>query len=170
VVLKSEWIVLSDAICFRVSGKDSRRYLHNRLSQDIRALMPGQSARAVALSAQGRVEGVFSVWCEGEGRFLLVCDGGDPRVVGSALKRFIVADRVVCDDISSQVSLVHVVSEEPLLASGIEQVGLRIICRFTRGRIDQYGVDLLIGSGDRAALLGKLGECFGPGLAPERYD
>ncbi len=166
----SAWIVLSNAICFRVSGRDARRYLHNRLSQDIRALKSGQSARAAALSAQGRVEGLFSVWCEGDDSFLLVCDGGDPRMVEAALKRFIVADRVVCDDVSDQACLVHFAAEECLAVECLKLATLPKLCSFSLARIAGYGVDLLVASGDREYVSSKLVSRLGAGLSRERYD
>jgi folate-binding protein YgfZ len=170
VVLNTPWIVLDNAICFRVSGKDARRYLHNRLSQDIRALVSGHSARAAALSAQGRVEGVFAVICESDDRFLLVCDGGDRALVEAALKRFIVADRVVCDDLSSQVCLAHVAAEDSVVAQTLEQTGLQSLCRFSRRRVGAEGVDIVIASGDKDQVSSKLMERLGDVLSRERYD
>jgi folate-binding protein YgfZ len=170
VVLNTPWIVLDNAICFRVSGKDARRYLHNRLSQDIRALVPGHSARAAALSAQGRVEGVFTVFCESGDRFLLVCDGGDRSVVEAALKRFIVADRVVCEDLSSQVCLAHVAAEDSVVTQTLQQAGLQSAYRFSRRRVATEGVDLVIASDDKNLVSSQLTEFLGEGVSRERYD
>ncbi len=170
MVLTTPWIVLYNALCVRVSGKDARRYLHNRLSQDIRVLIPGQSARAAALSAQGRVEGLFSVVCESDDRFLLVCDGGDPRVVQAALTRFVVADRVVCDDLSKQVCLVHVAADDGVVAQVLARTGLRSVCRIVNARISDQGCDLVIDSADKEYVSGKLAASLGEGLSRERYD
>jgi folate-binding protein YgfZ len=164
------WIVLSDAIAIRVSGKDARRYLHNRLSQDIRALKPNHSARAAALSAQGRVEGVFTVFCESEDSFLLVCDGGDPVLVLPAIKRFVVADRVVCKDISAEVSLVHIAAQDEVIECFLNQSNLPIVFRTVRGRMDVVGSDVLIDAGDRQALAEKIEVHVGASVSVEDYD
>ena len=74
--MSRKWIHLEDAVVLRVSGKDARRYLNNRLSNDLRSAKPGDVVRAAALTPQGRVEGLFSVFIENEEVFLLVCVGG----------------------------------------------------------------------------------------------
>lgn len=42
---------------FRVTGLDATRYLHGRLTQDIKALQHGQSVKSLLLSPQGRILG-----------------------------------------------------------------------------------------------------------------
>lgn len=96
---------LKEAIILVVSGKDSKRYLNNRLTNDIKSLKPGSGCLAAALSAQGRCEGFFTILCINESEFMLCCDGGERERVIAALKRFIVADRVEVNDLSDAMEL-----------------------------------------------------------------
>jgi folate-binding protein YgfZ len=113
---------------------------------------------------------LFTVFCESDDRFLLVCDGGDRSVVEAALKRFIVADRVVCDDLSSQVCLAHVAAEDVVVMQTLEQAGLQSACSFLRRRISAEGVDIVIASGDKDLVSCKLTEILGEGVSRGRYD
>lgn len=167
--MSTPWVVLGSAICFRVSGKDSLRYLHNRLSQDIRALAPGQSALAAALSAQGRVEGLFTVFCEAQDRFLLVSDGGNSQELESALKRFVVADRVACEDITRELCVVHLAANEAKARQVFEGVALNAIGIAERARVADVGVDLLFEEGDRESVVRVLRDVCGDELPIEQY-
>jgi len=167
--MSTPWIVLGSAVCFRVSGKDSRRYLHNRLSQDIRALVPGQSALAAALSAQGRVEGLFTVFCEAQDRFILVSDGGSAQEQESALKRFVVADRVTCEDLTEDLCMVHLATSEAKARQVFESAALNTIGIAARARVADVGVDLLVGEGDREPVMRVLKDVCGDELSIEQY-
>jgi len=167
--MSSQWILLSGALSFRVSGKDARRYLHNRLSQDIRSLLPGQSVLAAALSAQGRVEGLFSVCCEGEDSFLIVCDGGSAEELLAVLRRFVVADRVRFDDISSGFRLVHLALSVESATEWVRSVGLVANCFIERARVAAEGADVLFAVGDHDGLMRALQLAFGEQLSSQTY-
>jgi len=167
--MSSQWILLSGALCFRVSGKDARRYLHNRLSQDIRSMLPGQSVLAAALSAQGRVEGLFSVCCEGEDSFLIVCDGGSAEELLAVLRRFVVADRVRFDDISSGFRLVHLALSVESATEWVRSVGLVANCFIERARVAAEGADVLFAVGDHDGLMRALQLAFGEQLSSQTY-
>ncbi|MFN4897048.1 MAG: YgfZ/GcvT domain-containing protein [Pseudomonadota bacterium] len=143
MTIASMWFIIDTAVCFRVSGKDSRRYLHNRLSQDIRSLQPGQSALAAALTAQGRVEGLFIVACESDDSFLVASDGGDALALSQALMRFKVADRVVCSDVSNEIALVHLAIDGVQARTLAHSAGLGVGACLQRARIALAGVDLI---------------------------
>jgi folate-binding protein YgfZ len=169
------WYLLDRALIFRVTGRDARRYLHSRLSQDIRKLTRGESALAAALTAQGRVEGVFSVFCEDDQDFFLVCDGGESDLVIGALKRFVVSDRVVFEDLQSTVSVVHIgVAEASYLQDTLGQVALKAlgdrVLKIERRRIANAGVDLIIIGGDRGLISERLCGVFGEPLTRSQYD
>ena len=85
---------LTHALLFRVSGKDSTRYLHNRLTNDIRSLPIGGSCEVAGLSPQGKLEFLGGVLRTGEQEYFLLLDGGEPQVVEAAFRRYLVADRV----------------------------------------------------------------------------
>lgn len=138
------WILFSDAIVLKASGKDARRYLNNRLSNNLQSLNPGGATRAAALTAQGRVEGLFTIFAQPADVFYLVCDGGSRDEVAAALKRFIVADRVVVEEISAQCVFVHIaaVSEEAQQLLSPCKAELQMIS--ARPRVAQQGVDCLV--------------------------
>ena len=129
------WKCIDTAIVLQVEGRDARRYLHNRLSNSIRDLTVGSAIEAAALSAKGRVEAFFAVYCQDEDRFLLIADGGDVEQIRASLMRFVVADRVVCSDLTSSSFLAHVSS--PSLTT------LSPTVSFPRVRIAGGGVDAL---------------------------
>lgn len=168
--MSASWFVIANASSFRVSGRDSRRYLHNRLSQDIRGLAPVQSAIAAALSAQGRVEGLFTVFCEGEEQFLVVADGGDGKVLEAVLKRFVVADRVSFEDISQEVSLVHLAAPQDNGQTGSLISCCKPLYVVPRARIGSSGVDLLIPTQCAQATVTSCTEQFGAPIDSESFD
>lgn len=154
------WFLFNDAIVLRVSGKDARRYLNNRLSNDLRTLQPGESTSAAALTAQGRVEGLFTIFAQPEDTFFLVCDGGQREEVTAALKRFIVADRVLVEDVSAQSSFVHLAvsadDAKHILAGG----GQKLCLIAPKKRIAELGSDcLFVGDASREAPLQLEAQC-----------
>lgn len=165
------WRLIDTAVAFRVTGRDSRRYLHNRLSQEIRSLQPGRETIAALLTAQGRVECVFLVVCEREDTFLLISDGGEASSIQGALKRFIVADRVSIEEISaSEVNLVHIALDKEQTKTALSselKIELRIV---SRPRIGQKGSDLIVIGVTREELVTFLTSRFGGQLTKSHYD
>lgn len=104
---------IQSTLIFGVSGKDARRYLNARLSNNIKNLTPGSWLNAAALTAQGRIQGIYRVLCLEADSFLLACDGGEKDVVLAALKKFIVADRVEVQDLGAEYGLWHACATEP---------------------------------------------------------
>jgi folate-binding protein YgfZ len=163
------WIHLESAACFMVSGKDARRYLHNRLSNDIRGLAVGQALEAAALSAQGRVEGFFSLRCLAEDRFVLVCDGGDSESLQAALGKFIVADRVNLENITNSVAVLHIGLDQTRLEElGIyspEQCVSVVPCR----RIAQAGTHVLVKREELPAVAKRFQALCGESITADEY-
>lgn len=168
--MMTEWHIFSQPIVLKVSGKDARRYLHNRLSNDIRALELGQSVRAAALTAQGRVEGLFTVFCAGSDLFFLACDGGDAAGVRAALSRFIVADRVSVEDVSESSVFVHAVGTTDSIRSAVAvSEPARLLCA-DNSRLAEHGTDLLIVGIERGAAAKLLREKLPEPMLPARYE
>ena len=125
--IAAEALLIDTASIIEVSGRHAVRYLNNRLTNDIKRFMdraPAQAVaetsdlpnlRAAALSAQGRVEGLFTlllgvqrpVGSATPGGILLVCDSGaGSEEFVESLGRYKVADDVhftVC----AELTLVH---------------------------------------------------------------
>lgn len=138
------WHIFPKPIILKVSGKDARRYLHNRLSNDIRSLEPGCAMRAAALTAQGRVEGLFTVFCAASDLFYLACDGGDAAEVRAALSRFIVADRVSVEDLSESSTFAHVAAVPEAIkgAVAVQEPSMLLCAEYAR--IAELGTDVLL--------------------------
>lgn len=106
---------------FDVTGPDATRYLHVRLTQDIRSLEPGSGASAFLLNPQGRVQGEVSVICREIGRtprytLLGATVGEDERdALKVALLQFKVADQVEVEDRTGDGGALLLVSPLPEL-------------------------------------------------------
>lgn len=168
-MITPSWRAAPSGIVLKASGRDARRYLNSRLSNDLRSLQPGQSAQAAALTAQGRVEGLFTVFALPGDTFLLACEGGDRAEVLAAVRRFIVADRVTIEDISDLAAFVHVADSPervmPLVA-GIGEGGPLVAAN---PRISAAGSDCIILGADRAAVEPQLRERLGAPLGDGQY-
>lgn len=157
-----DWHILPSAIVLKVSGKDARRYLNSRLSNDLRAAQPGDAVRAAALTAQGRVEGLFTVFVQPSDTFYLACDAGPREEVVAAFKRFIVADRVTVEDLSAQACLVHIAAEKSHIAALLQSARGELLGAAPCARVGETGSDcLLLGASHQQvadALRAQLGE------------
>ena len=94
------WFGPFDPPVFRVTGRDAVRYLHGRLTQEIKGLIPGRAADGMALTPQGRVQAHLTI-IRSEQSFLLVSDplGGEDRRTETvkAILQFKVADDVTLE-------------------------------------------------------------------------
>jgi folate-binding protein YgfZ len=150
------WYLQPSPVVFKVTGKDARRYLNNRLSQDLRAVSAGAALVAGALSPQGRVEGLYTVYVQGDDLFYLVSDGGERQPLFAALGRYIVADRVSIVDCCSDAIVGHV------SGSVLPDFQDDVTClTHHQRRIGEEGEDFVTLSGNlsdiRATLMARLG-------------
>lgn len=168
--MSSRWYHLCQAIVCKASGKDARRYLNNRLSNDLRSLTYPDSVIAAALTAQGRAQGVYTVFATPDEAFLLVCDGGARQSLFASLGKFIVADRVSLEDVSSAWTLVHaVVSEEEARGVAHDCGGERVYMRASR-RLGEPGFDLLLPTDSVAESLEKVAAKLGAAMTASEYS
>ena len=72
----------------RVRGPDAADYLHGQLSQDIMAVIVGQSAWSLILQPQGKVDALVRVTRVAGDDWLLDTDGGSGDAVVARLQRF----------------------------------------------------------------------------------
>ncbi len=140
------WFEISSPIILEVTGKDSRRYLNARLTNDIRTLKQGGVIKAAALNPQGKTEALFTILCRSDEDFILYTDGGDAAKVIPAFKRYIVADRVAVKDSSASFSLFHTIKIS--LALSIVGAGAFLEIDGTIGvssiRTPNSGIDLIV--------------------------
>lgn len=163
--MSARWYLQPAPIVFKVTGKDARRYLNNRLSNDLRSVGAGATLTAAALTPQGRVEGFFTVYVQADDLFYLVCDGGERQPLFASLGRYIVADRVSIVDCSSEALFAHI--------TGNGERGLPgdVVCLSApRNRLGVEGEDVLILSSALDVIRGALEQKLGPSLTTSAYD
>jgi len=158
-------LFLPHAIILEVTGRDAKRYLHARLSNDIRSLAPGEGCLAAALTVQGRVQALATVLARADESYLVLCDGGEKDAVIAAVRRFLVADRVAVVDRSELYSIRHfaggVLETATLLDTQLAMPPCSwkerdLVLMFNRPRLVAAGVDLLIPRGVTPAWLGEM--------------
>lgn len=165
--MSDRWYLFPAPVVFKVSGKDARRYLNNRLSNDLRSATAGSTLLAGALSPQGRVEGLYTVFVSSDDTFYLVCDGGERQPLFAALGRYIVADRVSIVDCSSEVSFVHTTNASAIIDDILPGATVMVA---PRTRMAREGRDLLIVSASTEQLARELSTRWGTSLSKEEYD
>lgn len=93
-------------LILKVSGTDATRYLHGRLTQNIKALNLNQIAQSLILNPQGRIQGKFFI-LKKDSFYLLISDPlsskeAEDELVKNILQ-FKVADDVSIENISSSL-------------------------------------------------------------------
>lgn len=162
------WYHFADAVCIKASGRDARRYLNNRLSNDLRGLAAGEAALAAALTAQGRVECLFTVFAESGEIFYLVADSGNRQDIVAVLGKYIVADRISLEDIGASGVFLHVAAPREVLAPVLASLG-GSCCIRTASRLGVEGVDLLMVGVDVHVALERFRDACGEGLSVTDY-
>jgi glycine cleavage system T protein len=100
-------IGLSPPGLIEVTGKDGARFLHGMLTNDIKALQPGQGCYAALLTPQGRIVADMRVYCL-ESCFLLSVESDLREKVTAGLRKYIIGDQVQLLDRSEELSLLSV--------------------------------------------------------------
>lgn len=159
-----KWYLPPAPVVFKVSGKDARRYLNNRLSNDLRAVTAGATLLAGALTPQGRVEGLYTIFVDSEETFYLVATGGERQPLFASLSRYIVADRVSIVDCSSDVVVGHLGSDV------MPSIGAARVLVAPRQRIGDVGLDFVALGDVRADIEKGLHEALGASLTRDEYD
>ena len=124
----------------RLTGEDRIRFLNGQVTQDLKKLQPGQAVRAAIITAKGRLEADTRIAATAEALWL-EADGILRETIRSRLEKFIVADDVTLEDISTDYRLAHFtgLSQPP---PGIPTDGLVFSC----SRFREPGLDLWIPS------------------------
>ncbi len=94
-----------------VAGRDRATFLHALLSNEVKALAPGQGCAATLLDVHGKVQVVLSVWVLDD-RILLVVPPGTARKVLEALDHYLFSEKVSLRDASEETALFLLVGPE----------------------------------------------------------
>jgi len=103
----------------RVTGTDSRRYLNGQLSNNVAALKDRSAIPALLLTAKGKLCALVFVWSEGEA-FVVDSDIDVAETLLPRLERYVVADDVTMEDVSTESTGWHVFGSLP--ADGVLQI------------------------------------------------
>ena len=108
-----------DALCLldtqgviAVSGIDRLTWLHSLLSQNLKNLVPGESAEALLLDPQGRIEQVIKVIDDGETTWLMV-DKSHTEALLTWLQKMVFRMKVEITDRSAQFATVGATTASP---------------------------------------------------------
>jgi len=89
-----------NSIVIAVSGNDAERYLHNRLTQNIRSLQINEAKFFAATTAQSKIQATGSILKLEENSYLLFSSLGNRESFLKAISEFKVADRVFFEPVS----------------------------------------------------------------------
>jgi tRNA-modifying protein YgfZ len=87
-----------------LTGRDRATFLHALLSNEIKALAPGQGCAATLLDVHGKVQAVVSVWVADD-RIFLVTPPAMAEKVAEALDHYLFSEKVVIRDASPETAL-----------------------------------------------------------------
>src|SRR2546423_13768790 len=93
-----------DAGVLEATGRDRAAFLHALLSNEIKALAPGQGCAATLLDVHGKVQVVLFVWVLDE-RILLVVPPGTTRKILEMLDHYLFSEKVSLRDASEETAL-----------------------------------------------------------------
>jgi len=91
----------------KVTGQDRTAFLHNMLTNDIKALSPGKGCYAALLTDRAKMVSDMFVFAL-EDYYLLDIEAGAPEKAKQFIEKYIVADDVIIKDITSETGHLHV--------------------------------------------------------------
>ena len=124
----------------RLSGADRLRFLNGQVTQDLKKLIPGSAIRSAIITSKGRLEADLHIAATPDS-LLIETDFSLRESIRSRIEKFIVADDVTVEDISSSYTLAHF----PTLTSPPSHApadALHFLCP----RFREPGIDLWIPS------------------------
>ena len=88
-------------------GRDRARLLHNLTSNEVKKMVPGDTCYAFLLNPQGRIQADLHLLCLAD-HFLIDTDPGLREKVPQLIRRYIIADQVELEDVSTQMASIGV--------------------------------------------------------------
>lgn len=134
-------------LCFRsqirMTGEDRVSFLQGMVSNDVKALKPGNGRLATLLTEQGRIVADLRIYAL-ESCFLLDVDARIKDKVIETLARFIIADDVELEDLSegqAAIALQGPLSSHILASGGVD---VSLVSEFQHGETTLGGVSVLL--------------------------
>ena len=129
------------------TGRDRASFLQGMLSNDIKALSPGQGCGAAFLDAHGKIVSLLAVHCLDD-RLVLEMDRRLVAPTLAALDRYLISERVELEDVSPREALLTVAG--PAARATVEKMaGAAIpeLAPYHHTRVSVAGLDVRVVSG-----------------------
>jgi folate-binding protein YgfZ len=146
---------LSDRVKLQLTGADRVRYLNGQVTANVSRLVPSEAMPACVTTAKGKL--CADVWLHAAGDALFLdADATVRETLPARIERYIIADDVTLDDVTSELRLIH------LLPPASEPAGSALRTDFGRfdhlraRRFGRDGMDFFLSADDAAELLGAL--------------
>jgi tRNA-modifying protein YgfZ len=97
---------LSARTKLKITGSDRVRFLNGQISNDARKASPSSAIAAAVLDAKGKMNGLLFL-SQGVDCFFADADSELRQKLPSRLERYIIADDVAVEDVTSQFSIFH---------------------------------------------------------------
>ncbi len=101
---------LSSRVKLRASGADRLRFLNGQLTNDVRKASGTTAIEACVLNAKGKMDAHLFLHAVGDS-FLLDADSALQPTLQARLERYVIADDVTIEDVTAQLSILHVIAE-----------------------------------------------------------
>lgn len=136
---------------FRIAGIDAERYLHGRITQNVKGLALGTAAKSLVLSPQGKIQGQFLIFRKSKDSFLLISDElKDVEEFKRSILQFKVADQLELENLASTHLLFSLQGEDAgklLAEKNLSFAGLNLeVIEHTRTK--NLSVDLIVEAKD----------------------
>jgi folate-binding protein YgfZ len=99
---------LSVRVKLRITGADRIRFLNGQITNDVRKATEMSAVEACVLNAKGKMDAHLFVHAAGDS-FLLDADPALQPTLRVRLERYIIADDVEIQDVTAQLSILHVI-------------------------------------------------------------
>ena len=133
----------------QATGRDRASFLHALLSNDVKALGPGQGCAATLLDVHGKVQVMLDVLVL-EDRIVLLLPPGTARKTLEALDHYLFSEKVALDDVSPETALLLVAgpAAPALVARALGAAPGERAWSHVAGALDGTGVRLARGAGE----------------------
>jgi folate-binding protein YgfZ len=143
---------LSSRVKLQVAGSDRVRFLNGQITADARRATTSNALEACLLDPKGRMTAHVFLFAPPDS-FLLDADRALKKALQPRLERYIIADDVVVEDVSDQLSIFHYIGETaPSFPTAKWIVSAR--------RLSQAGWDIWVDTSDHEKALEELSRAF----------
>jgi folate-binding protein YgfZ len=126
---------LSQRAKFRITGADRLRFLNGQITNDLRKTSETSAIEACVLNAKGKTDAHIYVSAPGDS-FLVDVASDLRETLKIRLERYVIADDVRIEDVTEQLSLFHVLSQQ---APALEHGRIVSVRRFAEPGWDIWG-------------------------------